>query len=102
VSRVRATPAGTRQRHALGGSENGPLTLIHRTKSPKPIGMRVSGRFAPFLLRPLREVLYLPVSAVPYLPGGPLRWLWLVRFVVTIDTPLRRAIHGRALHARTQ
>jgi hypothetical protein len=44
MSRGRGTPAGTRQRHELGGSENGPLTLIHRNKVPNPVSMRVSGR----------------------------------------------------------
>lgn len=78
-----------------------PLNLIHRNNSPKPVSMRVSGRFAPRLLRPVRAVLYWPVRAIPYLPGGPVRYLWLVRFVVDLDAPLRRILLGRALHART-
>lgn len=90
----RRTPPG---RAALA-----PLNLIHRNNSPKPATMRVSGRFAPLLLRPIRRVLYLPVAAIPYLPGGPLRYMWLIRFVVDLDAPLRRLLLGRALHARTE
>lgn len=89
----RRTPSG---REALS-----PLNLIHRNNSPKPAFMRVSGRFAPRLLRPFRVALYLPVQAIPYLPGGPLKYLWLIRLVVNLDAPLRRIILGRALHART-
>lgn len=83
------------------GGLPGPLNLIHRNNSPKPVSMRVSGRFAPRFLRPVRAVLYWPVRAIPYLPGGPVRYLWLVRFVVDLDAPLRRILLGRALHART-
>lgn len=89
----RRTPSGREARF--------PLNLIHRNNSPKPASMRVSGRFAPLLLRPIRRVLYLPVAAIPYLPGGPLRYMWLIRFVVDLDAPLRRVLLGRALHART-
>ena len=84
-----------------GAGARGPLNLIHRNNSPKPVSMRVCGRFAPRLLRPVRAVLYSPLRALPYLPGGPLSYLWLVRFVVDLDAPLRRALHGGALHART-
>ena len=90
------------RRTASGGGLQSPLNLIHRNNSPKSIGMRVSSRLTPLILRPVRKVLYWPVSAIPHLPGGPVHWLWLVRFVVTIDTPLRRAILGRALYARTE
>lgn len=89
----RRTPPG---REALP-----PLNLIHRNNSPKPVSMRVSGRFAPRILRPVRALLYWPVRAIPYLPGGPLHYLWLIRFVVDLDAPLRRIALGRALHART-
>ena len=84
-----------------GGGARGSLNLIHRNNSPEPISMRVSGRFAPRLLRPVRAALYWPLQALPYLPGGPLKYLWLVRFVVDLDSPLRRISLGRALHART-
>ena len=78
-----------------------PLNLIHRNNSPKPVSMRVCGRLN-FIVQPLRKLLYLPVQAVPYLPGGPLRWLWIIRLVVTIDAPLlAAAIDWRAVHART-
>lgn len=89
------------RRTASGDGVSQPLNLIHRNNSPKPVSMRVSGRFAPRLLRPVRSVLYWPVRAIPYLPGGPVRYLWLVRFVVDLDAPLRRILLGRALHART-
>lgn len=95
------TPPGAQAQRAPGGGVERPLDLIHRNKVPNPIGTRVSSRLAPLILRPLRRVLYLPVSAVPHLPGGPVHWLWLVRFIVDLDAPLRRAILGRALHART-
>ena len=89
------------RRTASGGRVQRPLNLIHRNNSPEPISMRVSGRFAPRLLRPVRAALYWPLQALPYLPGGPLKYLWLVRFVVDLDSPLRRISLGRALHART-
>ena len=90
------------RRTASGGRVQRPLNLIHRNNSPEPVSMRVSGRFAPRLLRPVRRVLYLPVAAIPYLPGGPLRYMWLIRFVVDLDAPLRRLLLGRALHARSE
>lgn len=90
------------RRTASGGGVAQSLNLIHRNNSPEPVSMRVSGRFSPLLLRPIRRVLYLPVAAIPYLPGGPLRYMWLIRFVVDLDAPLRRLLLGRALHARTE
>jgi len=81
------------RRTASGDGVAQPLNLIHRNNCSNPATMRVSGRFAPRLLRPVR--------AIPYLPGGPVRYLWLVRFVVDLDAPLRRILLGRALHART-
>ena len=97
-----APAGGQAQRRTAGGGLAQPLNLIHRNNSPEPISMRVSGRFAPLLLRPVRRVLYLPVAAIPYLPGGPLRYMWLIRFVVDLDAPLRRLLLGRALHARSE
>ena len=96
-----APAGGQAQRRTAGGGLAQPLNLIHRNNSPKPASMRVCGRFAPLLLRPVRTVLYWPVRAVPYLLGGPLKYLWVVRFVVDLDAPLRRVLLGRALHART-
>lgn len=82
------------------GSGGGSLNLIHGNKVPNPVSMRVSGRFAPRLLRPVRAALYWPLLAIPHLPGGPLHYLWVVRFIVELDAPLRRLILGRALHAK--
>lgn len=96
-----SAPERAQAERARPGERERPLNLIHRNNSPKPASMRVCGRFAPLLLRPVRTVLYWPVRAVPYLPGGPLKYLWLVRFVVDLDAPLRRVLLGRALHART-
>lgn len=89
------------RRTASGGGVAQSLNLIHRNNSPEPVSMRVSGRFAPRLLRPIRAAIYWPLQVIPYLPGGPLNYLWLVRFVVNLDSPLRRISLGRALHART-
>ena len=89
-----APAGGQAERRTAGGGLAQPLNLIHRNNSPKPATMRVSGRFARLLLRSVRRVLYLP--------GGPLRYMWLMRFVVYLDAPLRRLLLGRALHARTE
>ena len=94
-------PERAQAQRARPGPHERPLNLIHRNNSPEPVSMRVSGRFAPRLLRPVRAILYWPLKAIPHLPGGPLNYLWLVRFVVDIDSPLRRISRGRALHART-
>ena len=96
------TRPGAQAQRAPGRGVGLPLNLIHRNNSPEPVSMRVSGRFAPRLLRPVLAALYWPLQALPYLPGGPLNYLWLVRFVVDIDSPLRRISRGRALHARTE
>jgi len=87
----RRTPSG---RAALTS-----LNLIHRNKVPNPASMRVPA----CLLAPIRKALYLPVRAIPYLPGGPLRWLWVIRVVCTLDAPLRHAsIDWRALDAKSE
>ena len=77
-----------------------PLNLIHRTNSPEPVFMRVPGRLPRLILNPVRNALYLPVLLAPHLPGGPLRWVWIVRLVVTLDAPLRRYLLG-GFNART-
>lgn len=92
---------GAQAKRAPGGLVGRPLNLIHRNNCSNSMPMRVPGRFARVLLTPVRAVLYAPVSVIGYLPGGPLRWLWIVRLVVALDAPLRRVILGRALHART-
>ena len=94
-------PERAQAERARPGPHERPLNLIHRNNSPEPVFMRVSGRFAPRLLRPIRAAIYWPLQVIPYLPGGPLNYLWLVRFVVNLDSPLRRISLGRALHART-
>ena len=77
-----------------------PLNLIHRTNSPEPVFMRVPGRLPRLILNPVRAALYAPVRLAPHLPGGPLRWVWIVRLVVNLDAPLRRYLLGGA-NART-
>ena len=52
------------------------------------------------ILNPVRTALYLPVRLAPHLPGGPLRWVWIVRLVVTLDAPVRRYLLG-GVNART-
>lgn len=87
------------RRTASGGGLLASLNLIHRNNCSNPVSMRVPGRFAPRLIRPLRAALYLPVSGLEYLPGGPVRWLRLVRFVVgvveRVDRPMRAVLLGR-------
>ena len=84
---------------SLGGSSS-PLNLIHRTNCSNPMPMRVPGRLPRLILNPVRTALYLPVRLAPHLPGGPLRWVWIVRLVVTLDSPLRRYLLG-GFNART-
>jgi len=94
-------PAGRQaERRTAGGGVAQPLNLIHRTNSPKPVFMRVPGRLPRLILNPVRTALYAPVRLAPHLPGGPLRWVWIVRPVVTLDTPLRRYLLG-GVNART-
>lgn len=96
-------PGAQAKRAPAGRGTRSALNLIHRNNSPKPAFMRVCGRFAPPLLRSLRAGLYAPVHLIPHLPGGPLRWLWIARVVVTLDAPLRRASASawRALNAKS-
>ena len=82
------------------GGLPGPLNLIHRTNSPEPVFMRVPGRLPRLILNPVRTALYAPVRLAPHLPGGPLRWVWIVRLVVNLDAPLRRYLLGGG-NART-
>ena len=88
------------RRTASGDGVAPPLNLIHRNNSPKPVSMRVPGRLPRLILNPVRTALYLPVRLAPHLPGGPLRWVWIVRLVVTLDAPLRRYLLG-GVNART-
>lgn len=95
-----APAGGQAERRTAGGGVAQPLNLIHRNNSPKPVSMRVPGRLPRLILNPVRTALYLPVRLAPHLPGGPLRWVWIVRLVVTLDTPLRRYLLG-GVNART-
>ena len=95
-----APAGGQAQRRTAGGGLAQPLNLIHRNNSPKPVSMRVPGRLPRLILNPVRTALYLPVRLAPHLPGGPLRWVWIVRLVVTLDAPLRGYLLG-GVNART-
>ena len=46
----------------------------------------------------LRTVLYSPVEHLSELPGGPLRYMWILRLVVKLDAPLRNYLL-RGFHA---
>ena len=94
------TPAEGRVSGTVRGARGRPLNLIHRTNSPEPVFMRVPGRLPRLILNPVRTALYAPVRLAPHLPGGPLRWVWIVRLVVTLDAPLRRYLLG-GVNART-
>lgn len=82
------------RRTASGGGVSQSLNLIHRNNCSNPISMRVSGRLPRLILNPVRAALYAPVRLAPHLPGGPLRWVWIVRLVVNLDAPLRRYLLG--------
>ena len=94
------TPGSGPARDTFRGARGGPLNLIHRTNCSNPVAMRVPGRLPRLILNPVRTALYLPVQLAPSLPGGPLRWVWIVRLVVTLDAPLRRYLLG-GFNART-
>lgn len=88
--------AGT---HGEAGS--GPLNLIHTNNCSNPASMRVPGRFTRLPIALVRKALWSPCLVIPHLPGGPVHWLWLVRLIVTIDTPLRRLKLGGTLYAKS-
>jgi hypothetical protein len=85
---------------ARSGGAQRLLNLIHRNNCSNPASMRVPGRLPRLILNPVRTALYAPVLLVPHLPGGPLRWVWIVRLVVNLDAPLRRYLLG-GVNART-
>ena len=93
-------PERAQAERARPGPHERPLNLIHRNKVPNPVSMRVPGRLPRLILNPVRTALYLPVRLAPHLPGGPLRWVWIVRLVVNLDAPLRRYLLG-GVNART-
>lgn len=88
-----------------GGGDSRSLNLIHTNNSPKSMPMRVPARFMVAVLRfsihRVRDVLWFPANNAHHLPGGPLAWLWMVRLTAQIDSPLRTALLGRALHAKS-
>lgn len=88
------------RRTASEGGVAQSLNLIHRNNCSNPVSMRVPGRLPRLILNPVRTALYLPVRLAPHLPGGPLRWVWIVRLVVDLDAPLRRYLLG-GVNART-
>ena len=92
--------AGRDAQAARSGGARRLLNLIHRNNSPKPVSMRVPGRLPRLILNPVRAALYAPVRLAPHLPGGPLRWVWIVRLVVNLDAPLRRYLLG-GVNAKT-
>jgi hypothetical protein len=53
------------------------------------------------IIQGVRNALYWPVEHLSELPGGPLRYMWLIRLVVKLDAPLRRAILGGAFYAKS-
>ena len=92
--------AGRDAQAARSGGARRLLNLIHRNNCSNPVSMRVPGRLPRLILDPVRTALYLPVWLAPHLPGGPLRWVWIVRLVVDLDAPLRRYLLG-GVNART-
>ena len=53
------------------------------------------------IINAFRRVIYWPLEHISQLPGGPLRWLWIVRLVFRIDRPLRRYMLGGATNAKS-
>lgn len=49
----------------------------------------------------LRKALYWPLEHLSELPGGPLRYMWIIRLVVKLDAPLRRYLLGGAVYAKS-
>jgi len=45
-------------------------------------------------VRLFRTALYSPLRCVSELPGGPLRYMWLMRLIVRLDAPLRSYLLG--------
>ncbi len=42
----------------------------------------------------LRKALYFPLEHSSELPGGPLRYMWLMRLIIRLDAPLRSYLLG--------
>jgi hypothetical protein len=45
-----------------------------------------------------RKALYWSMEHICDLPGGPLRYMWLVRLLLKLDAPLRNSLL-RGIHA---
>ena len=101
MSGGRRAPRRDAQASPAGGGDSRSLNLIHTNNCSNPASMRVPRRFRVLPIRLVRAVLWLPVNHLHRIPGGPVRWLWLARLVTTIDTPLRRALYGRPLYAKS-
>jgi len=46
-----------------------------------------------------RKALYWSMEHICDLPGGPLRYVWLVRLLLKLDAPLRNSLI-RGIHAK--
>lgn len=52
------------------------------------------------VVKRIRKAIYWPFEHLSDLPGGPLRYMWLVRLIVKVDAPLRRYMLGDAANAK--
>ena len=59
------TPGSGPARDTFRGARGGPLNLIHRNNSPKPVSMRVSGRLTMENLTPIALDSWLDFLAGP-------------------------------------
>lgn len=53
------------------------------------------------VVRSARKVLYWPIEHFSELPGGPLRYIWIIRLVVKLDAPLRRYLLEGVIYAKS-
>jgi len=58
-------------------------------------------KWKPKAVNVLRKAMYCPLECLSELPGGPLRYMWIVRLVVKLDAPLRRFILEGANDAKS-
>ena len=52
-------------------------------------------------VKQIRKALYWPLEHLSELPGGPLRYMWLMRLVVKLDGPFRRYLLGGRYESKT-
>jgi len=50
-------------------------------------------------VKTLRKALYRSLEHISELPGGPLRYMWLIRLLIKLDAPLRNSLL-RGIHAQ--